>query len=257
MAKGAYSIIAYPESCNLNQLVSLVVGMGAEYEYILHDRDNQEDGTHKKDHVHFLCGWENHFPKWGEFKRAVQSVGAVAISVEKCVVKDITKIEEYLIHSNDPHKFQYSPWYIVKSEGWDSSLYETAHDKRERDREAKKADKNELTFQVIALIEENDIMEMADLTITVATQFRQYRDILIEKHSFFDSFLRSKRNYFEKRQALLLRIGELEKQVETLQELNKKLQRENLDIGGDNTLLRKKIIELASTYDIVPMDFEI
>lgn len=256
MSKGVYSIIAYPESCDIGNLTNLLSGMGAEYKYILHDRDFLEDGSHKKDHYHILCGWQNHFPDWAVFKKAVQSVGAVALSLQKCLVRDLFKVEEYLIHANDPHKFQYSPWYVISSDGWDISAYESANAKREREREAKKADKTDQTFQVISLIEEFEFTEMAELTLKIATEYRQYRDILIEKHSYFDSYLRSKRNWFERRQKLILRIEELEKQVQKLEEVNKKLTSENVSVSALNAEYRRKLIELSNQFDTGVYDFD-
>lgn len=250
MSKGVYSIIAYPESCDIKALCDICVGMGAEYEYILHDRDA------KKEHYHFLCGWQSHFPEWATFKRAVTSVGGVAISLRDCLVADVSKIEEYLVHKNDPHKFQYSPWYIVSSEGWDASAYETANAKRERERELKKADKVELTFQVISLIEKFDILEISDLTLRIATEFHQYREILIEKHSYFDSYIRSKRNWAEKRLSLILEIEELSKQVESLKDINDKLEEENRMLGDDIARYKLQLINLANQNDVAPSEHD-
>lgn len=248
MAKGCYSIIAYPESCNIFNLVAHIHLLGGQTEYILHDRCLHPDGTPKKAHYHLLCGWEKRFPDWGDFKPIVEGHGAVALSLKQCLVEDIHKIEDYLTHKNNPEKFQYSPWYLVKSDGWDSGAYETSESKRERLRQAKKADKTEQVFNVISLIEELGISEMAELTKVIATQYHQYRDILIEKHSYFDSYLRSKRNWVALKQTLIQENIRLGKQVEDLEKEVKRLRRDAWDLHLANTELREMLVDTSIWY---------
>lgn len=56
MAKGAYSVICYPEDLQkvkltIDDLVSSIQLTGGEVAYILHDKDNV------KPHYHIICAW--------------------------------------------------------------------------------------------------------------------------------------------------------------------------------------------------------
>lgn len=110
MAKGAYFFICYPESSDINEICQVLQGAGAEYAYILHDKDTwDEDGEDKqgnkhkagdikKPHYHILAGWDKGFPSWKKFKNLCDECGAVAISKEKCLVQDIFRAYDYMYH---------------------------------------------------------------------------------------------------------------------------------------------------------------
>ena len=110
MAKGAYFFISYPESSDINRICEVLQGAGAEYAYILHDKDIWDDdgedkqgnkhkaGDTKKPHYHILAGWDKGFPSWKTFKFLADSCGAVAISKDRCLVKDIFKCYDYMYH---------------------------------------------------------------------------------------------------------------------------------------------------------------
>lgn len=109
MAKGMYMFIAYKESCDFQGLLDNLGVMGAEYAYILHDKDVWEKDTEvngtlhkagepKKAHYHILAGWVNHFPDWKTFKTMVRTYGAVAPSKKECLVRDPYRAYSYLTH---------------------------------------------------------------------------------------------------------------------------------------------------------------
>lgn len=116
MAKGAYSVLAYPESSDIQKILDSILASGAEYSYILHDKDTwDEDGEDKqgnkhkagelkKPHYHILIGWETGFPqnfkKWKtEF---CEPLGIVAPSKKQCLVRNPQKAYDYLIHKDAP-----------------------------------------------------------------------------------------------------------------------------------------------------------
>lgn len=117
MAKGAYMVIGYPEdpSFNLENALSAILASGAEYSYILHDKDTydkdfqDDDGTEhkagdlKKPHYHIFIGWERGFPS--DFKRWKEDFckpnGLVAPSKKKCIIHNPIKAYEYMIHKNE------------------------------------------------------------------------------------------------------------------------------------------------------------
>lgn len=105
--KGMYSIIAYPESSDIEEICQMILGKGGEYAYILHDQDtfdkdgkDHKAGDPKKPHWHILCGWSKGFPSWKNFKSYCDAVGAVAISKKNCLVRDPYGAYKYLTHSN-------------------------------------------------------------------------------------------------------------------------------------------------------------
>lgn len=112
MAKGMYSFIAYSESAKIEEICDVLKGAGAEYAYILHDKDTYDadvtdkDGTKhkagdlKKPHWHILAGWSKGFKDWKTFKALADSVGAVAVSRKECLVRNPYKAFDYLTHKN-------------------------------------------------------------------------------------------------------------------------------------------------------------
>lgn len=167
MSKGMYSFVAYPESSDIDKITETLTGSGAEWAWILHDKDNDKDGNPKKPHWHILAGWENHFPTWRDFKRMCKEVGAVAVSSEKCLVHDCAGVEAYLDHHNEPEKYQYSPDDIHISECFDSSSYQTKEMQRTKSRQARKqaaADADVETFTAwMDFVSEQDCEDFATL----------------------------------------------------------------------------------------------
>lgn len=138
MSKGMYSFVAYPESSDIDKITETLTGAGAEWAWILHDKDTDKDGNPKKPHWHILAGWENHFPTWRDFKRMTKEVCAVAVSSEKCLVHDCAGMETYLDHHEELEKYQYSPDDIHMSECFDSASYQTKEMQRTKSRQARK-----------------------------------------------------------------------------------------------------------------------
>lgn len=80
------------------------------YCYILHDKDINEDGTLKENHTHIIL--ETYDPyfvetirKW--FKTCIDTKGELATTLGQNVF-DRKGICEYLLHINNPDKYQYS-----------------------------------------------------------------------------------------------------------------------------------------------------
>lgn len=76
MAKGAYSVICYPEDLEkagktIDDVVVSARASGAEVAYILHDKDTYDEGDDagkpKKKHYHICLGWEKGYPDWKDF----------------------------------------------------------------------------------------------------------------------------------------------------------------------------------------------
>jgi len=68
-------------------------------------------GELKKPHVHFICK----FPKSGRYFHAIASeLGVSASTINRC--SNLFRAFEYLVHRNDPDKFQYPPEIIGRND---------------------------------------------------------------------------------------------------------------------------------------------
>lgn len=109
------NIIAYPESCNIQQSLLELSNQykHIEYAYILHDLDCLESGELKKPHYHIVLSINfkdpNHSQKEKEFISNLFGLKHLEVT------RNLDKSLLYLVHFNDKSKFQYSPDKIVFS----------------------------------------------------------------------------------------------------------------------------------------------
>lgn len=100
-----YSLICYPESCNIEESLLYFRDVLESYAYILHDRDYNEDGTLKKPHYHVYL----------EFSKPVSSntiCNHFNVKVWESV-KNMNGVIQYMTHKRYPNKAQYS-WKEIK-----------------------------------------------------------------------------------------------------------------------------------------------
>lgn len=165
MSKGAWSVLVYPESADIRACVDLFVGTGAEYSYILHDKDRGKDGNPKKPHYHLTLGWVTGCPGFGKLRQMCKACGAVALSEQACTVHDGEACEEYELHKNAPDKYQYSEDERVRSDAFYMGDYVTADEKRTRRRaEKKKAAQSDLAAfmgQIMDIVREHELLDLA------------------------------------------------------------------------------------------------
>lgn len=165
MAKGAWSVIVYPESADIMTCVDFFEGSGAEYSYILHDKDTDKDGNLKKAHYHLTLGWTKNFPCFGKLRQMCKACGAVAVNEKECTVHDGEECEKYELHENAPDKYQYSANDRVRSAGFYMDDYIREDDKRERRRaEKKKAAQSDLAAfmgQIMDIVREHELLDLA------------------------------------------------------------------------------------------------
>lgn len=163
MSKGAWSVLVYPESADIRACVDLFVGTGAEYSYILHDKDKDKDGNPKKPHYHLTLGWMTGCPGFGKLRQMCKACGAVAVSEQACTVHDGEACEEYELHKNAPDKYQYSEDERVRSDAFYMGDYITADEKRTRRRaDKKKAAKSDLAAFMASIMEIVSEQELDD-----------------------------------------------------------------------------------------------
>lgn len=186
LAKGAYSFLAYPETCDFEELLKSLVMNGAEYSYILHDRDRWDsDGVSpitgeahfkddiKKAHYHIVAGWLDHFPDWKSFRTFARKFNAVAVSFNKCLVHDCEGCTDYFTHPDGDgfYKFKYAADDVHSSPDFDVDAYQLADKRREKSRHKKKVE-DLCKFQELAcIIKENELRS-----------FGQYLDFIMENY---------------------------------------------------------------------------
>lgn len=95
----------------LNQLTSKY-----NYAYIIHDKDKNDDGTLKKEHIHLLLFFKN--ARWGS-----SILKEIIIDNPNLIEFRENKVNavQYLVHSNNLDKFQYEITDIVSD--IDVSIY--------------------------------------------------------------------------------------------------------------------------------------
>lgn len=261
MAKGAYSIVSYPESSDINVVISALVGAGAACKWIFHDRfsdwELQQDGEHKP-HYHIICGWETGFPTWKVFKELCKSVGAVALSPAKCTVYDCEGIENYLDHNEQPNKFQYSDTDKHQTDDFAIELYQKEDAAREKRRQAKKQAKRDDVSAVFQAVMESKLDEWCCVTDWILKEHPEMFGTLFENAFPIKSYLDSLRASHKRRNAYDEEIKDLTEMVEKLREVNRRLEEENKFLSEDNARLRSNLISNASAFgDIIPETWEI
>ena len=96
-----FFLLLYPDNHEHDKAISLIESSGFEYAYILHDMDVDESGEIKKAHIHCFLKCVNPklsstiANKFGIDERFVRKPG----SEKSCLL--------YLVHGNDPDKYQY------------------------------------------------------------------------------------------------------------------------------------------------------
>ena len=263
MAKGAYSIVSYPESSNIDAVIGALVGAGAACKWILHDKfsewELQQDGEHKP-HYHILCGWESGFPTWKTFKSLCKSVGAVALSPAKCIVHDIDGVEDYLTHSKYPNKHQFSVEDVHQTDDFAIELYQKEDAAREKRRQAKKDAKWSDVAAIFQLVVESKLDEWCLLTDWILKEHPESFGILFENAYPIKAYLDSMRGSRARLNKQAETINDLNKTIDGLRSAYDKLLAENKELADDNLRLRDMLQYNAQNSgggDVAPAVWEI
>lgn len=96
-----FELMIYPDNPEHVKAFEYVKKYIDEYAYILHDRDVSADGTTKKEHWHIVL----------RFKNAIWNTALSKIlNLEERFIQDVKNFDrclQYLIHYNEPTKYQY------------------------------------------------------------------------------------------------------------------------------------------------------
>lgn len=108
-------ITCYPESFDIKAYLQDHKHEIVSYAYIKHDKDVDSDGQLLKPHYHILI-------KWLKSKHVKNILNAFGLSLSQFInsdekpvqaVKDVSLVLQYLIHKNNPEKYQYSKDEII------------------------------------------------------------------------------------------------------------------------------------------------
>lgn len=95
-------LILYLDNTNHLELLEYLIKK-YDYAYILHDKDTNDDGSLKKEHIHLLIFFKN--ARWGSaILKEINIDNSNLIEFRE----DKAKAIQYLIHSNNLNKFQYN-----------------------------------------------------------------------------------------------------------------------------------------------------
>lgn len=75
------------------------------YAYIFHDKDIDDNGNLKPIHLHFVCHGRHYLSQWAKL------LGIPENMIE--IVRNTRGVNRYLIHLDDPEKYQYSPSDVI------------------------------------------------------------------------------------------------------------------------------------------------
>lgn len=147
----------------------------------LHDKDTNSDGSTKKAHYHAIFCYASP-TTYNNVKTSIcDPLGQPA----PIPLQDISGAYDYLTHKNTPSKVQYEEEKITVFGGFDISDYRTK----------KKSEKRLDRWQIIKLIEENDIREFCDLAITLhQCELDECFDDVVGNAFFYDKYITSRRN---------------------------------------------------------------
>lgn len=179
--KRYWGAVLYPESLpddweNFLQELSIPIAISP-----LHDKDTNEDGSPKKPHYHAIFCYSSPTTYNNVKKSICDPLGQPA----PIPLQDISGAYDYLIHKYAPDKYQYDAEKITTFSGFDISDY------RQKKRSEYRLDR----WQIILLIEENDIREFCELILLLhERELDECFDDVVGNAFFYDKYITSRRN---------------------------------------------------------------
>lgn len=287
MAKGLYGFITYPESIPTEGMQKWLESvLEVDYAYCLHDKDVNKDGKPKKEHVHWLIGYETgattikkllklfasrwfyyssesvetspefvaSIPDFAEVDRNVRAV-EIPTGEAKPLIPRIVQMrssqgaEDYLEHKNQPEKAQYTGQ-AHYSELWDVSKYLTYTEKRQ----AKKTDTSaeiSLLLKTIHNSKARDYPALLDYLVEKAPELLPLafqKAYAVEKYCRFRDV--SEENAILRKDLACVQRGNagLSAQISVLEKRNTELNAENRELRAEIERLQEKFASLALCY---------
>lgn len=148
----------------------------------LHDKDKNADNTEKKAHYHIILCYENPTT----FKNVKENICDKLCQPIPIPLENVRGYYRYLIHADNPEKYQYNEWEITTLNGFNYRDY---------------ADLSisqivAVLKEITQLIDDNNITEYADLIKLFRENdfYIQFLDIAMNKTIFLNTYITSRRH---------------------------------------------------------------
>lgn len=175
-----WTIVVYPDSAPKNWRSLLDDLHIAWIESPLHDKDVNPDGEVKKPHWHVLLVFEG--------VKSFSQIQDIADSLNAPIpqrVESARGMVRYMVHMDNPEKYQYSKSKIIGHGGADVESYF----------ELTATNRLDILKDIVNYIRENNITEFADLTFYAIKNSSDWFDVIANHNSIFlRNLLASMRN---------------------------------------------------------------
>ncbi len=146
-----------------------------------HDHDVNPDNTPKKPHYHVICYYENPTT----YKNVKTNVCDKINATIPIKLESMRGMYRYHLHLDNPEKYQYPDWQREFYNGFDVMKVT----------ELTKTEVQKLLKEIIAFINDNDILEYSDLLNSfLANNFNELFDVASSHTVLLNTFICSKRN---------------------------------------------------------------
>lgn len=175
-----WATVGYPESLPVDYLEKLrETGLQIAISP-LHDRDLNPTGEIKKEHYHLIFAYEGP-TTYNNVKSLCESFNmTIPIKLES-----VRGMYRYHLHLDNPEKVQYDDRDRILINGFDSNLVN----------ELTKTEVNKYKKEILAFIEDNDILEYCDLVTTLLNNdMINLVDVATSHTMLFNTFICSRRN---------------------------------------------------------------
>lgn len=98
-----FCLLLYPEEDNTHTKALEIIKENYDHAYIIHDQDLDKDDEFKKAHCHVVISIQGS-AKWNT--ALAKDLGITENYIQKC--RDLNKALKYLIHFDEPDKYQYN-----------------------------------------------------------------------------------------------------------------------------------------------------
>lgn len=150
----------------------------------LHDKDINADNTPKKPHYHIILCYEG--------PTTYKNVLSLCESLNQPIPQPLEQLRgyyRYLIHKDNPEKYQYNENEITSINGFDVSNYLDLTNNQV----------NAILKEFTKFIDDNNIMEFSDFIQVIRDNdfYSQFCDIAFNKYCFLNTYISSKRNKYK------------------------------------------------------------
>lgn len=179
--KRYWAMVLYPESAPLDWRDRLIAtGIQCAISP-LHDKDLNADNTPKKAHYHIILCYEG--------PTTYNNVLQFCESLNQPIPQPLEQLRgyyRYLVHKDNPEKYQYDEWKIQTLNGFDISNY----------LDLTNTQVLAVLKEIIQYIDDNDIIEFSTLidSFRQNESLNQFFDVASNKYNFINTYITSKRH---------------------------------------------------------------